>query len=87
MVAGMGGATMRTTQCWAAGTGSTTNVTVPSLPGTRNRQLTLDNHVLTCLLVLLRVATEFVSQTIAFMVEGLAALTIQDTLPQLALDM
>src|SRR5882724_9137132 len=72
VVAGTGGATVRTTRHWVAGTGY--------------RQLTLNNDILTCLLVPLTAATDFVGQTIAFVVEGLAALTTRDTLPQLALD-
>src|SRR5882724_4712796 len=55
-------------------------------PDTDYRQLTLNNDVLTCLLVPLTVATDLVGQAIALMVEGLAALKMRDTLPQLALD-
>src|SRR5882724_13694803 len=81
-----GGATMGTTRCWVVGTGSTTNISVPSLSGTGYWQLTLDNDILTRLLVPLTAAAEFVSQTIALMVEGLAVLTMWDMLPQLVLD-
>jgi len=56
------------------------------LPDTSYRQLTFNNDVLTRLLVLLTVATDFVGQAIALVMEGLAALTTRDTLPQLALN-
>ena len=61
-------------------------ISVPSSPGKGNRQLTLDNYILTCLLVPLAAATDFVGETITFMVEGLEALTMWDMLPQLVLD-
>jgi len=59
-----------------------------SLPllDTSYRQLTFNNDVLTSLPVPLTAATNFVRQSIALMMEGLAALTTRDTLPQLALD-
>jgi len=59
-----------------------------SLPllDTSYRQLTFNNDVLTSLLVPLTAATNFVGQSIALVMEGLAALTTRDTLPQLALD-
>ena len=56
------------------------------LPGASYRQLTFNNDVLTRLLVPLTAATDFVGQAIALMMEGLAALTMRDTLPQLALN-
>ena len=56
------------------------------LPDTSYRQLTFNNNILTCLLVLLTAATDFVGQAIALVMEGLAALTMRDMLPQLALN-
>jgi len=74
-------------QCWAVGTGSTNNSSVFSALSTWTRPLTLNNNILAWLLVPLAVATGLVGQAIAFVVEGLAALTPWDMLSQLALDM
>ena len=49
-------------------------------------KLTLNNHILACLLVPLTSATDLVSEAIAFMSESLTALKPWDMLYQLALD-
>jgi len=81
-----GGSNHKANLTWAAGTGSTTNISVPRSLAAGDRLLTLDDYVLTCLLVSLTAATDFVSEAITFVAEGLAVLTPWNVLHQLALD-
>jgi len=86
VVTGTGEATTGGTRRWVAGTESTTNSSVPSSPGKKTGQLTLDNHILASLLVPLAVATDFVSKAVALMTEGLTMLAHWVTIHSAALD-
>ena len=86
-ITGMGVATVSWTQCWATGMESTTNASVSGQTGVTEKELTLNNHILTHLLVLLASATDLVSEAIALMAKGMAALTHQIVLHPLTLDM
>jgi len=64
---------------------STTNASVSRQAGLTDEELTLNDHILTSLLVLLASATDLVGKAIELMAEGMAALTHQIALHLLAL--
>src|SRR5882724_2637844 len=74
------------TQRWVAGTESITNSSVPGSPGKKTSRLTLNNHILASLLVLLAATTDFVGKAIALMTEGLATLAHWIAIHSVALD-
>ena len=82
----MGMGTISRTQCQAAGTESTTNASVSRQTGSAEKELTLNDHILTSLLVPLASATDLVGKAVALMDKGMAVLTHQIALHLLALD-
>jgi len=65
---------------------SISNALVSGQAGLGDEELTLNDHILTSLLVPLTLATDLVSEAVAFMSESLTVLTHWDMLHQLALD-
>jgi len=76
-VGGSTGATIWQARQVATGPGSTTIESVQGCPKKTQGKLTLNNHILTSIFVMLALTAGLGSQTITIMSEGLTALTVR----------